>query len=45
MVSHYFPKLVLTGEHEETCVRTMDAGLENTLRKGCVDSYVLKVPR
>jgi len=45
-------EIVLTGEYEETETRIVDPGakadapgFEGTLRKGCVDSYVMKVPR
>ena len=35
----------LTGDEDVTEVRTLDPGWKNTLRKGCVDSYVMKTPR
>ena len=38
-------QFVLTGEEGETPIRTLDPGWEGTLRKGCVDSYVMKVPK
>lgn len=38
-------EIVLTGSEDETEVRTLDPGWEDTLRKGCVDSYIMKVPR
>ena len=36
---------VLTGEDEQTPIRVLDKGRKDTLRKGTVDSYLLKVPR
>ncbi len=45
-------ELVLTGEEDETGTRVMDpgfkagvGGFEGTLRKSCVDSYIMRVPR
>ncbi len=43
-------KVVVTGEEDETECRTLDPGpkvpgFEDCLRKGCVDSYIMKVPR
>ena len=36
---------VLTGENEQTPIRVLDAGRKDTLRKGTVDSYLMKTPR
>ena len=38
-------QIVVTGEDDETEVRTLDPGWNDTLRKGSADSYVMKVPR
>lgn len=45
-------QFVLTGEYDETGSRVLDPGtkmkvdgFDGTLRKGCVDSYILKTPR
>lgn len=36
---------ILTGDDDSTGVRTLDPGWKDTLRKGTVDSYVMKTPR
>ena len=36
---------VLTGEYEQTPIRILDEGRKDTLRKGTVDSYLMKTPR
>ena len=38
-------EVILTGTEDESGVRILDPGWKDTLRKGCVDSYILKVPR
>ena len=36
---------ILTGEYEQTPIRVLDEGRKDTLRKGTVDSYLMKTPR
>ena len=36
---------ILTGELEQTRIRILDEGRKDTLRKGTVDSYLMKTPR
>eukprot|EP00094_Tigriopus_californicus_P011733 TCALIF_11336-PA protein Name:"Similar to lov-1 Location of vulva defective 1 (Caenorhabditis elegans)" AED:0.02 eAED:0.02 QI:96/0.94/0.83/1/0.71/0.80/36/119/3138 len=38
-------QIVITGDDEQTAVRTLDPGWKDTLRKGCVDSYIMRSPR
>lgn len=36
---------MLSGEEDSTEVRSLDPGWKDTLRRGTVDSYVMKTPR
>ena len=36
---------ILTGDYEQTPIRILDEGRKDTLRKGTVDSYLMKTPR
>jgi hypothetical protein len=38
-------QFVLTGDEDATWIRTLDPCWKDTLRKGCVDSYVMKTPK
>lgn len=38
-------QFIISGDEDETEVRTLDPGWTDSLRKGCVDSYVMKTPR
>ena len=36
---------IIAGNEDNTCTRVLDPGWQDTLRKGCVDSYIMKTPR
>ena len=36
---------ILTGENEQTPIRILDGGRKDTLRRGTVDSYLMRSPR
>ena len=38
-------EIIVTGEDDQTETRTLDPGWKDTLRKGCVDSYIMRTPR
>jgi hypothetical protein len=38
-------QFIIFGDEDVTPVRTLDPGWKDTLKKGCVDSYVMKTPR
>ena len=38
-------ELILTGDKDQTPKRILDPGFKDTLRKGCVDSYIMKTPK
>lgn len=35
----------ITGDEDETEVRLLDPGWKDTLRRGTVDSYIMKTPK